>query len=81
MQCGCPVITSNDPAVKEVSAGAAVHADSAIELADAMRSIAAHPHLREDLRRAGLARASSFSWRATARDTRALYAEILGESI
>ena len=81
MQCGCPVITSHDPAVKEVSGGAAIHADSLLELADAMRSIAAHPRLRDDLRRAGLARAASFSWRATARDTRALYAEILGESI
>lgn len=79
MQCGCPVITSHDPAVMEVAGGAAVHANSALELADAMRSIAANPRLRADLRHAGLARAADFSWHGTARDTRAIYAELLGE--
>ena len=77
MQCGCPVITSRDPAVTEVCSGAAIHADGALELADAMRSIASNPNLRRDLRNAGLARASSFSWTATARETHALYTELL----
>ena len=77
MQCGCPVITSRDPAVTEVCAGAAIHADGPLELADAMRSIATHPALRRNLRKAGLNRAASFSWTATARETHALYAELL----
>lgn len=81
MQCGCPVITSQDPAVVEVAAGAALHAETALELADAMRSIATSPRLRGDLRRAGLARAAGFSWRGTARETRAIYAEILGTGV
>jgi glycosyltransferase involved in cell wall biosynthesis len=79
MQCGCPVITSTDPAVMEVSAGAAIHAASPLELADALRSVASNPRLRTDLRRAGLTRAASFSWKATARETRSVYAEILGD--
>jgi alpha-1,3-rhamnosyl/mannosyltransferase len=77
MQCGCPVITSNDPAITEVSGGAAIHAGSAKELAGALQSVAASSELRNDLRRAGLARARSFSWAATARATRAVYREAL----
>ncbi|MDE3197272.1 MAG: glycosyltransferase family 4 protein, partial [Acidobacteriota bacterium] len=77
MQCGCPVITSRDPAVTEVSAGAAIHADGPLELAGAMRAVASHAALRAKLRAAGLARSASFSWTATARETRALYAELV----
>jgi len=36
MQCGCPVITSHDPAVTEVAGGAALHIGSGRELAEAM---------------------------------------------
>jgi len=78
LQCGCPVITSRDPAVMEVSGGAAIHAGSTLELADAMRSVASNAHLRAELRRAGLARAAAFSWKGTARETHDIYAEIAG---
>ncbi len=76
MQCGCPVITSHDPAVMEVSAGAAIHAANTVEIAGAMQGIASNPQLRGDLRKAGLARAAAFSWKSTARQTRAVYADI-----
>jgi glycosyltransferase involved in cell wall biosynthesis len=79
MQCGCPVITSRDPAVMEVSAGAAIHAGSVTELADAMRGIAENPQLRSQLRTAGLRRAAAFSWKCTARRTHEIYEEIAGE--
>jgi glycosyltransferase involved in cell wall biosynthesis len=81
MQCGCPVITSRDPAVSEVSAGAAIHANGPLELADALLSIASRPDLRAELKSAGLARASAFSWKATARATRSLYAELIGAQV
>jgi glycosyltransferase involved in cell wall biosynthesis len=77
MQCGCPVITSNDPAIMEVSGGAAIHAGTALELADALRGIARDSGLREELRRAGLVRARCFSWQRTARHTRDIYAEAI----
>lgn len=77
MQCGCPVITSRDPAVMEVAGGAAVHASTPQEIADAMRAIAANPRLRNVLSGAGLRRASTFSWSRTARETHAVYASIL----
>jgi glycosyltransferase involved in cell wall biosynthesis len=79
MQCGCPVVTSRDPAVTEVSAGAAIHATGVLELAAALRSIASRPDLRADLKSAGLARSAAFSWQTTARATRVLYAELVGE--
>lgn len=77
MQCGCPVITSRDPAVTEVSGGAAIHTGSTREIADAMRAVAASPELRRELRERGVARAAHFSWARTARETHDLYREIL----
>jgi glycosyltransferase involved in cell wall biosynthesis len=67
--------------VTEVSAGAAIHTAGALELADALRSIASRPDLRAERKRAGLARAAAFSWRATARATRSLYAELIGDQV
>lgn len=81
MQCGCPVITSRDPAVTEVSGGAAIHATSVTEIADAMRAVAANPERRRELREKGLTRARHFSWPATARATRALYQEVLNRDV
>jgi glycosyltransferase involved in cell wall biosynthesis len=78
MQCGCAAITSNDPAIQEVSAGAALHAGSSKELAGALLSVAADPVFRQRLRAAGMARARQFSWAATARATRAVYQEAIG---
>lgn len=68
MQCGATVITSRDPAIMEVSEGAAVHVDATDvrALAEAMR---ARPVRREE----SLKRAALFSWPATARRTREVY--------
>jgi len=76
MQCGCPVITSRDPAVTEVAGGAAVHTSSPQEIAEAMRDIAANPRLRNLLSGAGLERSSSFSWSRTARETHDIYTAV-----
>ena len=77
MQCGCPVITSRDPAVTEVSGGAAIHAASVREMADALRCLAANPAQRHEMREKGLLRATFFSWQRTAHETRDLYREVL----
>jgi glycosyltransferase involved in cell wall biosynthesis len=77
MQCGCPVITSRDPAVAEASGGAAIQADSPGEIAQAMRAVAASAELRRELQEKGLARARHFSWERTARETHALYEEVI----
>jgi len=77
MQCGCPVITSRDPAVVEVSGGAAIHTSSPQEIAEAMRAIAENPRLRNTLSGAGLQRAGAFSWARTARETHEVYEAVL----
>jgi glycosyltransferase involved in cell wall biosynthesis len=68
MQCGATVITSRDPAIMEVSGGAAIHVDATDvrALAEAMRS---RPRRREE----SLKRSALFSWAATARKTREVY--------
>jgi len=77
MQCGCPVITSRDPAVVEVAGGAAIHTSSPHEIAEAMLAIAGNPRLRNTLSGAGLRRASAFSWSRTARETHEVYCSVL----
>jgi len=74
MQSGAPVIASRDPALMEVSGGAALHVDAGDTRAwiEAVASVLRDP---EPWRRRGLARAASFSWERTARLTRDLYLE------
>jgi glycosyltransferase involved in cell wall biosynthesis len=76
MQCGCPVIASRDPALMEVSGGAAIHVAPGAELAEALRATAAQADRRAQLRDAGLRRAAMFSWSRTARATHAIYREM-----
>jgi glycosyltransferase involved in cell wall biosynthesis len=72
MQCGAPVITSHDPAVLEVSAGAAIHVNGdGIE--DAMEMLLKSPALRQRHVEKSLRRAREFSWSKTARQTREVY--------
>ena len=76
MQCGCPVVTSFDPAISEVAAGAALQASAADTeaLRDAMESLLLSQERRAQYRAAGLARAAAFQWSETARRTREVYA-------
>jgi glycosyltransferase involved in cell wall biosynthesis len=76
MQCGAPVITSLDPAVTEVSAGAAIHT-SADRLAETMEAILTNPAERHRRRELSLRRAADFSWSRTAAQTRAVYVEAI----
>jgi glycosyltransferase involved in cell wall biosynthesis len=71
MACGTPVAALDDPALREVAAGAASFGD---DLTASVRTALAE---RERLSSAGLARAREFSWEATARRTAAVYREVL----
>jgi glycosyltransferase involved in cell wall biosynthesis len=64
MRCGCPVITSTDPALEEVCGGAAVHVNpgDTTRLATYLRSVAVDRTLRENLVGRGIERASLFTW-------------------
>ncbi len=77
MQCGAPVIVSHDAALTEVSGGAALQADTASEMAEAMLALYRDEKVR--LLRSGLSldRARQFSWQATASKTYAVYGEAM----
>ncbi len=79
MRAGAPVITSKDPALAEVTAGAAVYVDAAsqTELNAAVLRVIRDPDLQHRLREQGRRRACRFSWRSTASLTRAVYADAM----
>jgi uncharacterized protein (TIRG00374 family) len=74
MASGCPVITTNWGAMKEVCGDAALLVDSRnpAEIAAAVERLLDSPELRADLVRRGRERAREFSWDKTARDTLAI---------
>jgi len=71
MACGIPTIASNSSSIPEVSAGKLRYFDPlAIEdIAAQMERALTDTELREELRDAGLKRASAFSWRRCAQET------------
>lgn len=76
MQCGAPVITTRDPAVTEVSGGAAIHVEPS-ELVASMSAMLDHPEERSRRSELSLQRAAEFSWSRTARLTREVYYEAI----
>jgi O-antigen biosynthesis alpha-1,2-mannosyltransferase len=75
MACGTAVITSNAPALVEITGDAALHVDArdAAALADAMIRVANDAALRAALASRGIARAAQFTWRRCAEKTREAY--------
>jgi glycosyltransferase involved in cell wall biosynthesis len=71
MACGTPVITSNLSSLPEVAGEAAllVNPYHEAEIAAAMQTLATDAAARSQLRQAGLAQASQFSWRKTGQAT------------
>ncbi|MGK7911924.1 MAG: glycosyltransferase family 4 protein [Synechococcus sp.] len=67
MACGTPVITSNLSSLPEVTGDAALLVDplNVDELAAAMESLVVSPSTRSQLKSAGLARVTQFSWTQT----------------
>ena len=78
MACGCPVIASTAPALREVCGDAALYFDPARpdELAAQLRAVFADPGLRDDLRAAGTQRLGRYSWHAAAERNLAAIREV-----
>jgi len=68
MQYGCPIITSNNSAQKEVCKDAAVYIDEfvAADWANAFLAVDEDENLRSQLKRRGKQRARQFNWKKTA---------------
>jgi glycosyltransferase involved in cell wall biosynthesis len=79
MAAGCPVVTSDRGAVREVAEGAAllVDPDEPEAIAEALLRLFHDGGLREDLVQRGRERARQYSWERTARETRAAYEQVL----
>jgi len=75
MARGLPVVTSDRPALLEVSGDAAVHVDPASvdELAGALQTLMQSPGLRGDLAARGKERASRFTWDRAVDETWEVY--------
>ena len=71
MACGAPLVCADTSALPEVAGEAAAYCDprSPSAIAVALRGVLTDANQRETLRRAGLARASIFTWQACARAT------------
>jgi alpha-1,3-rhamnosyl/mannosyltransferase len=75
MACGTPVVTTDEPALREVGGEAAVYAEAG-ELADGVRRALRERDARS---RAGLERARLFSWDESARRAVAAYGRVLAQ--
>ena len=71
MACGCPVITSNFGATKEVAGNTAILVDPKLEgdIAQGIISVLENQALREYIIKKGIERAKQFSWEKCAQET------------
>lgn len=84
MALGCPVITSERTSMPQVAGGAALLVDpeNINGLAEAMKSLALDPNLRQDHIERGKKRAGSLTWNRAAADTLDLFRNlVLPESV
>lgn len=77
MACGCPVITSNYGAMKEIASNSALLVNPLFvkDISSAMKKLVTSPNLRKNLISKGLQRVKQFSWLHTARKTLESYYE------
>ena len=81
MACGAPVLTSRSSSLTEIAEGAALLVDPLDEnaLAEALLALGTDAALRRELRAQGLARAATFTWERTGRETVEAYREVYEE--
>ena len=82
MACGCPVITSNTTACKEIGGDAAilVNPKSVIDIKDAMTKLIGDKSLREKMSRDSLRRAADFSWQKSGAEHLEVFKLVLAEN-
>ena len=80
MQCGAPVLASSTTASAEVVGDAGLLVDPMDEaaIAAALDRVLTSPEEQERWREAGAQRAAEFSWERAARETLAVYRQVLG---
>jgi glycosyltransferase involved in cell wall biosynthesis len=78
MACGTPVIASNNSSIPEIVGDAALlfSAENAEELAELISTVLANPELQLDMRKRGIDRAATFSWKNCALETIEVYKKV-----
>lgn len=78
MASGTPVVVSNVSSLPEVAGDAAILVNplDPSDIADGIVRVLTNDDLRRDLRRKGVERARQFSWEASARRVREIYAQV-----
>jgi glycosyltransferase involved in cell wall biosynthesis len=78
MACGLPVVVSDRGSLPEVvgSAGVLFNPDDPQAMADAIAQVLVDPNKQQAMRDKGLARAATFSWEASARQTVSVLEEV-----
>lgn len=79
MSCGCPVVASDIPSMRERCGSAAqfCRPESPESIATAIAAILSDAQFADNLRQNGLARATEFSWERCARETLAVFQNVL----
>ncbi len=80
MQCGVPVVTSQEGSIPEVAEEAAYYVDAydSESIANGIGEIYFTPELQKKLSEKGLKQAEKFSWKKTAEETLRVYGKIVG---
>jgi glycosyltransferase involved in cell wall biosynthesis len=78
LACGAPVVSSNATSLPEVVGDAAIQVDpyNTDELAEAIDRVLSSPDLQVELSQKGRARAATFDWSMTAKETLAIYRKL-----
>lgn len=78
MACGCPVITSNNSSLKEISGDAAllISPTDINQIAKTLEIILKSKEEREKRKKAGLRQAKLFKWDIFAKETKKIYTEL-----
>jgi len=79
MSCGTPVVVADRASLPEVvgDAGQLIDPEDPGDIAGALKRVLTDESERERMREAGLKQAEAFSWTRVARETRAVYEELL----
>ena len=83
MACGAPAIISDRGSLPEIAGGAAleIDPDDPAELAETIERVLNDAALQHELRHKGLERVKEFSWKRCARETLAVYQQVLGTAV
>lgn len=79
MQCGCPIVTTDDASIPEIVDKAAVYVDGYDykSIARGIKKVFTDTELQKKLSVAGLRQVEKFSWEKTAAETVAVYKQVL----